>query len=254
MDRNEKIWAAANTGTKVHGYVQISDIITGGGFKRALCRKTTLREVGARFVRLDQVPFGVCTRCRKLAEAMWARAEASMQPATEAHDLGYAEPVGNQTGDVIEEAHAEALTEDGEQTAEAVLAWLSETSTSDMDAPHAEDRVADKVKARITGRKPLDMDALHAEALAEDLSRTLRELVKIHGAAAVDRTLEQVSDENEPPARWYYRARRVTRPGEFLGVVEGYVTAPDASTAEKRVRAEREAPAHLLTDFFISRT
>ena len=98
MDRSEKIWAWANTGTKIHGFVQNwtdKDGNESKNFKRALCRKSIARNADGIFVGLDvlNATASICTRCLELAEAMWDRAEASMMPATEAHDLGYVSPV-----------------------------------------------------------------------------------------------------------------------------------------------------------------
>ncbi|HSX97879.1 MAG TPA: hypothetical protein VLG91_10885, partial [Streptomyces sp.] len=89
MDRNEKVWAYSNTGMRMHAFVQT---IEGGGFKRAVCRSSILRNMDAIFVNWGEA-HSVCPRCAKLMEAMYARAEASMQPATEADDLGYVAPV-----------------------------------------------------------------------------------------------------------------------------------------------------------------
>ena len=91
MDRNEKIWAYSNTGTKAHAFVQAwkdKDGKESSNYLRALCRGTIARHADATFVG-KQFVVGHCTRCVTLAEEMYDRAEASMEPATETHDLGY---------------------------------------------------------------------------------------------------------------------------------------------------------------------
>lgn len=131
VDRNEKIWAYSNTGTRAHAFVQAwkdNGWSQSGNHLRAMCRGTIARHENSLFYSKSDMA-GICTRCETLATAVWDRAEASMQPATEAQDLGY-------------EAHAEVV----------------ETQQPDWDAV---DEALDS---------PDVMDALHAEALAIDAS------------------------------------------------------------------------------------
>jgi hypothetical protein len=116
VDRNEKIWTLSNTGTKMHAFVQVwkdKDGNEHADHLRAMCRGTIARSADTRFMSRDETYAGVCPRCEKLAEAMWDRAEASMQPATEAsmqpvteasmqpateaQDRGYVAPAGKFT-------------------------------------------------------------------------------------------------------------------------------------------------------------
>lgn len=125
VDRNEKIWAWSNTGNTIHAFVSPA----GDGKLRAMCRKTILRNSDAVFNgKYDtSYPTYLCTRCMKLATAMWDRAEASMEPATEAHDLGYVAPVDEREdaeGAAIDALHAEAIEMDTEETAKVKLQAL----------------------------------------------------------------------------------------------------------------------------------
>jgi hypothetical protein len=125
VDRNEKIWAygATANGTRMHAFVE-----TGSqGTKRAMCRKNIERAASTPFVGHESAD-SFCTRCMKLAVAMWDRAEASMAPSQdvdpqayadhfETDDLSYVAPVADwdevaaalDSPDVMDALHAEAL-------------------------------------------------------------------------------------------------------------------------------------------------
>lgn len=118
VDRNEKIWAWSNTGNTIHAFVSPA----GDGKLRAMCRKTILRNSDAVFNgKYDtSYPTYLCTRCMKLATAMWDRAEASMEPAPS--------PVVDEREDAegaaIDALHAEAIEMHAEETAKAELQAL----------------------------------------------------------------------------------------------------------------------------------
>jgi hypothetical protein len=76
VDRNEKIWAVVNGGAKLHAFVQAGR----EGRVRAMCRESYQIVDSALMRGLDDLYSAPCTRCLKLAEAMWDRAEASMAP------------------------------------------------------------------------------------------------------------------------------------------------------------------------------
>lgn len=111
VDRNEKIWNYTGTGTRAHAFVQVSadNPIT----KRALCRPDVrVYADGLGFMSQDDVN-QICIRCLKLATVMWDRAEASMQPAPEVHDLGYVAPVDEDDLDevIVQRAPVDALVD-----------------------------------------------------------------------------------------------------------------------------------------------
>jgi len=75
VDRNEKIWSYSNTGTRMHAFVQTSRL----GYVRAMCRSSI--EVPDTFTMVGKdEAYLKCSRCTKLAVAMWDRAEASLAP------------------------------------------------------------------------------------------------------------------------------------------------------------------------------
>lgn len=134
MDRNEKIWAWSNTGTKIHAFIE------RGGVKRVgMCRSNMYRSSTAAFDAIDNLAtghkFNVCTRCLELAEAMWDRAEASMQPATESHDLGYVAPVGKFT-----DAQRDAMQDEFDAAVAAAQApKADEAGTAKVD--HSDEKI-----------------------------------------------------------------------------------------------------------------
>ncbi|AKA61733.1 hypothetical protein SEA_YDN12_66 [Streptomyces phage YDN12] len=97
MNSNTDVFAPSNTGTKAHAFLGSRGAKDGN--LRAACRVTIQRSVSATFVSLDRARkfYSVCDSCVKLFRAAEDRAEASMQPATEAHDLGYVAPVDERT-------------------------------------------------------------------------------------------------------------------------------------------------------------
>lgn len=91
------VFAPSNTGTKAHAFLGARGAKDGN--LRAACRVTIQRSVSATFTSLANARkfYSVCESCVKLYAEAEARAEASMQPATEAHDLGYVAPVDERT-------------------------------------------------------------------------------------------------------------------------------------------------------------
>lgn len=86
MQRNEKVWAYSSTGTRVHAFVQ--QHATGTDHLRALCRGNIARHKTAIFKEFSE--FGlICPNCMTKFMDGVNRYEASMEPATEAHDLGH---------------------------------------------------------------------------------------------------------------------------------------------------------------------
>jgi hypothetical protein len=91
------VFAPSNTGTQAHAFLGSRGAKPGN--LRAACRVTIQRSVSATFTSLASARkfYSVCESCVKLYLAAEARAEASMQPATEADDLGYVAPVDERT-------------------------------------------------------------------------------------------------------------------------------------------------------------
>ena len=173
-DRNEKVWAWANTGSKVHAFVQSA----GLGRLRAMCRSNITRTSDSLFYgRNDRNVFSACIRCETLANARWDRVDASMEPV-DAYDQvceGIVTEPAAQTPDwdavnevicyppVIDALHAEALAMDegGEALNQAhreAMATLTQTS-----GRWAVNHPATTV--RVVGRKPRNLDVIHEEAL-----------------------------------------------------------------------------------------
>jgi DNA-binding CsgD family transcriptional regulator len=130
---NTAVWAWANTGSKVHAFVQMME--GSVNHKRAMCRKTITRNADAIFrERTDTgYPGSICPNCEKKFDELIARAEASMMPATEAHDLGYVAPVDQRADEdavaealnspaVIDALHAEAIEMDRQREKEENVA------------------------------------------------------------------------------------------------------------------------------------
>ena len=114
-----RVFAPSNTGTKAHAFLGSRDAKPGN--LRAACRSTIQRSVSTAFVSLDTARkvYSVCESCVKLYLAAEDRAEASMQPATEAYDLGYVAPVDERT------ETSQPATEDTPQHEQSAHADLS---------------------------------------------------------------------------------------------------------------------------------
>lgn len=99
MNSNDnRVFAPSNTGTKAHAFLGSRGAKEGN--LRAACRTTIQRKaVGTTFFTQAEAEtrFTLCDNCVKLYAAAEARAESSMQPATEADDLGYVTPVDGRT-------------------------------------------------------------------------------------------------------------------------------------------------------------
>lgn len=94
---NDKIWAYSNTGNLAHAFVAPwtdKDGNESSEHLRAMCRKTIARHAFGSFNERKHMLLGLCANCVKLADAMHDRYDASLEPATEAHDLGYV-PTGD---------------------------------------------------------------------------------------------------------------------------------------------------------------
>jgi hypothetical protein len=202
VDRNEKIWALSNTGTKMHAFVQVwkdKDGNESANHLRALCRGTIARSADATFTSANYA-IGVCPRCEKLAEAMWDRAEASMQPATEAQDLGYVAPAGKFTDTqrdsmqdafdaavaasqadaviegtpVIEDDHAEALEMDAAETPEPqrfhYRAVLATSGGTPLDGIEGYINAIDRDAAEDALKERYQTDLIHLTSLRINLA------------------------------------------------------------------------------------
>ena len=196
VDRNEKIWTWSNTGTKIHAFVapwKDKDGNESSNHLRAMCRGTIARHKDTPFAGLNNmVSAFACPRCVTLANAMWDRAEASMEPATEAHDRGYVAPVNKTV--TVQGASVETLAD-----VEAIVV---------KELRHA-----------------FPVDQAHAEALEMDADP----LTVAHTLA--------VTLLDDAPGRWSYRARVLSTTGQFLGVSEGYISAPSEKLAHERLHA-----------------
>ncbi|ATN93735.1 hypothetical protein SEA_ABT2GRADUATEX2_65 [Streptomyces phage Abt2graduatex2] len=108
---SNRVWAPSNTGTKYHAFM--GSIGAKDGNFRAACRVSTQRKKTAHYISRDQIaPWdSVCVPCERAFRAAEDRAEASMMPATEAHDLGYVAPVDERTEAAPQPA--DLSTEDG---------------------------------------------------------------------------------------------------------------------------------------------
>lgn len=133
VDRNEKIWTWANTGVKLHAFVQSA----GPGKLRAMCRASIERDARGIFQGQDANRTWLCRDCLTKAEAMWDRAEASMEPVG-AYD----------------------------QAREGIL------PDEDVEPLIIARDEADAIQIRAERQQQRRIDALHAEALAMDEAQT----------------------------------------------------------------------------------
>lgn len=99
MSTNDtRVFAPSNTGTKAHAFLGSRGAKEGN--LRAACRVTIQRAAtGTTFISLDRARkfYTVCENCVRRYMAAELRAFESMQPATEADDLGYVAPVDERT-------------------------------------------------------------------------------------------------------------------------------------------------------------
>lgn len=79
------VWEYSNTGTKAHAFLRV----TADGRRAAACRTSITRNANARFAMRGVFGAAVCGSCVKLHNAYLDRVAASMEPATEAQDLGH---------------------------------------------------------------------------------------------------------------------------------------------------------------------
>lgn len=90
------VWAPSNTGNLAHAFLSTN----AGGRIVAACRSTITRDKDA-ILRdaetMRDASTRLCGRCETLHTAYLDRIAASMEPATEAHDLGYIAPATENT-------------------------------------------------------------------------------------------------------------------------------------------------------------
>lgn len=229
------VWALANTGTKVHAFVASSDL---PNHKRALCRRTITRAVDSVF--RDQGYFRrfylpLCTRCEALFVAMEDRVQASMEPATEGHDLGYVAPViapeqprvpaskvtytpGRfNVYEGLEAEHAEALEINAQNDAvDAVDAWVD----AQFRREAAEKGVEPGARFVSSGGGPLSLGAFGRYVQVDEVVR--------------DRVYYNVHNEDGS----VFRAGSTLLVSRFLELFEAVPSDPEAITAlsEERMR------------------
>lgn len=111
MERNEKVWAWSQTGTRIHAYTEDGPY---ENHRRALCRGNITKPKVSPFRSEAEIRDGsgngtwFCYRCLTKFNAAVDRAEASMEPAGERHDLGYVAPQSEHTP---EQPAAESMRE-----------------------------------------------------------------------------------------------------------------------------------------------
>lgn len=231
VDRNENIWAWANTGSKIHAFVQMVD--GSVNHKRAMCRKTITRNSDTQFQGQNELKYAsqVCTRCVTLANEMWDRAEASMQPSSDYHAEGWVEPVAERGTPIPADMNRELLRQ-----AKAV----AEAHKMLFPAPVIRE---DNMLHLVSHSR---MDALHAEALAMDAEETAKAEAHLRGWTRFHYTATKMRarfDMNLRPAN--YR----------VGVVSGYVFAGRESDALDRVHDTVAGERFMyLTDIFLTPT
>ena len=237
MDRNEKIWAYSSTGTKTHAFVQAwrdKDGKESTNHLRALCRGTIARHKESTFIAHPEV-IGVCGACEKKAEEMYARAEASMEPATETHDLGYVAPV-QEPADEADPAPEFPVGTRVATKYEGVGTVVDGDRGRVKNPNHPNYGLVyvtvlfygrgtqPRHRSRVFVASLTNLDALHAEALETDAEET----AKVTPAPV----------EPATPMRWRYTADLMsTDPGKPLtSRIGGYVTAPTRLRAVREIR------------------
>ena len=243
MDRNEGIWAYSNTGTKAHAFVQTDD----NGNRRAMCRATIVRSESAIFHRKTDL-VGTCTRCATLACAMYDRAEASMAPATEAHDLGHVAQVAETPADETDPAPelpvgARIVARNGEfgTVTEGQRGRVTTKNHPNYGLAYVS-VLLDGVGTRLPRRSRLfveeltNLDALHAEALETDAEETAK------GTPA--------PVEPSTPQRWRYTAD--LKADGSVSRIGGYVTAPTRLRALYEVRNAHKTDGTYIHDLILT--
>lgn len=155
---DSRVFAPSNTGTKAHAFM--GSIGAKEGNLRAACRVTIQRSATeTTFISLNRARsfYTVCDNCVRLYMAAEARAYNSMQPATEADDLGYVAPVDERT----EQPQAEVQDKQQHSVRRAAAS------------------LADYLAATERG------DAVAATRAAADLS-TWTGIAQVHGATLAD--------------------------------------------------------------------
>lgn len=149
--RNEEIWAYSGTGTKVHAFVGDASY---ENHNRALCNKRITRTKDSLFESLkvkQRRGSVICTRCVKLAEEMWDRAEASVQAVN---------PYDQVCEGVVTEEGAAKVAEAVSQLPDELAVLDALNSQVVMDALHAE---------------AIEMDAVETtKAAGVEIGRTYR--------------------------------------------------------------------------------
>jgi len=228
MDRNEGIWAYSNTGTKAHAFVQTDD----NGNRRAMCRATLVRSESAIFHRKTDL-VGTCTRCATLADAMYDRAESSMAPATEAHDLGHVSPVAEERTAATSRRNREFA----DYVVKARRLETEERTAVECDCPRRFAKTPSPLGRDLHARNcAIFIDALHAEALEMDAEET----AKVTPAPV----------EPSTPQRWRYTAD--LKADGSVSRIGGYVTAPTRLRALYEVRNAHKTDGTYIHDLILT--
>lgn len=216
VDRSEKIWAFASTGMMVHAFVQSSQ--DRPGFLRAMCRKSITRASGTSFWGVGGNEGWACKSCLKQAEAMWDRAEASMQPVNAYDQVNEGivrdeTPKGHPLPKLAPGSARPAFqafpVRDSSECDDCKYLSLGRkdakchnhmTSTEALDEAHPVSTEADWDAVNEAVNHPAVIDALHTEALAEDAARpaVIDALTVAHREAMA--TLSQRSGRMAVPA------------------------------------------------------
>lgn len=196
---NDEIWAYSNTGNLAHAFVQVwadKDGNESSNHLRAMCRKTIARHAFTRYQERKHMLLGLCANCVKLADAMHDRYDASLEPATEAHDLGYvptgdADSLDNEQRERLQAGFDAAVA--AHQAVQAAvtpelvtIGKLAAETLADAQALLVQELRAERsqsvaaVTSRVVEQHRVEtLDAAHAEALEMDETETLR--VKLVG-------------------------------------------------------------------------
>lgn len=240
---SDKIWAYSNTGNLAHAFVQNwtdKDGNESSEHLRAMCRKTITRHAFTRYEERKNMFLGLCANCVKLADAMHDRYDASLEPATEAHDLGYV-PTGD--ADSLDNEQRERLQAGFDAAVSARHASPAAETVTIQGQPV--ETLADAESMLVRELRAEVQDAAHAEALEMDAAGEALTAAHADAMTLLERGTE--------PVRWHYLAHRQTSQGAFLGVISGYVTYPaevDAPEAEERIRADfRGRPGTRIANF-----
>jgi hypothetical protein len=240
MDRNEKVWAYSNTGTKAHAFVQVwkdKDGNESTQHLRALCRGTIARHKDSIFASKDTLQIR-CPNCEKKFDAMHDRAEASMAPVN---------PY-DQVCEGIEPEVAPELPAGTRVAYGKVTGTVSYGERGCVTAPNhpnygltyvtvlLDRKDGLKLPRRLFVEELTNMDALHAEALEMDAEETAKaqdawdDHENSHVEYLADKLTAKAEAETLP--RWRYEGyRRDAITGYALSRISGYVNASSGHRA-----------------------